>query len=50
VTALRNGDEVLPAMLDAIASATRTIAFSNYILLRGTDGGGIRRCAGRAST
>ncbi len=31
VTALYNGDEVFPAMLDAIRSAKRTITFESYI-------------------
>ena len=31
VTALLNGDEVFPAMLDAIRSARRTITFESYI-------------------
>jgi cardiolipin synthase len=31
VTALYNGDEVFPAMLDAIRSARRTITFESYI-------------------
>lgn len=40
VAVLRNGDEVLPAMLDAISSATSTIAFSNYIFWAGPTAAG----------
>jgi cardiolipin synthase len=31
ITRLRNGDEIFPAMLKAIAAATNTISFENYI-------------------
>jgi cardiolipin synthase len=35
VEVLRNGWEIFPSMLDAIASATQTIDFSNYIFWKG---------------
>jgi cardiolipin synthase len=35
VDVLRNGSEIFPSMLDAIASATQTIDFSNYIFWKG---------------
>ncbi len=35
VTALHNGDEIFPAMLDAIAAAQRSITFEIYIYLQG---------------
>ncbi len=38
VTALCNGDEIFPAMLDAIRSARRTITFETYIYWSGTVG------------
>ena len=31
ITRLRNGDEIFPAMLKALAAATNTISFENYI-------------------
>jgi cardiolipin synthase A/B len=36
VTVLRNGDEIFPAMLDAIRSAQRTIAFATYVYWTGS--------------
>jgi len=36
VTILQNGDEIFPAMLEGIRSATRTITFENFLL---KDGG-----------
>ena len=38
VTALRNGDEIFPAMLEAIRSANRTITFETYIYWSGAVG------------
>ncbi|HEX6644369.1 MAG TPA: cardiolipin synthase [Gemmatimonadales bacterium] len=38
VTALQNGDEIFPAMLEAIRSAERTITFETYIYWSGTIG------------
>jgi cardiolipin synthase len=38
VTALRNGDEIFPAMLEAIRSARRTITFETYIYWSGKIG------------
>jgi cardiolipin synthase len=38
VAELRNGDEILPAMLDAIHRAERTITFETYIYWSGTVG------------
>lgn len=38
VLALQNGDEIFPAMLDAIRGAQRTIAFETYIYWAGTVG------------
>lgn len=38
VTALCNGDEIFPAMLDAIRGARRTITFETYIYWSGTIG------------
>lgn len=38
VRALQNGDEIFPAMLDAIRSAQHTITFENYIYWSGTIG------------
>ncbi len=38
VTALFNGDEIFPAMLDAIASAERTITFETFIYWSGDMG------------
>lgn len=35
LTVLRNGDEIFPAMLDAIASARRTIDFMTYVYWKG---------------
>ena len=35
VDVLRNGDEIFPSMLDAIASASRTVDFSTYIFWKG---------------
>jgi cardiolipin synthase len=44
VSALYNGDEIFPAMLDAIASATRSVTFETYIYWSG----GIGRAFGEA--
>ena len=38
VTALCNGDEIFPAMLEAMRSATRTITFETYIYWSGSIG------------
>ena len=38
VTDLQNGDQIFPAMLDAIASAQRTITFETYIYWSGDIG------------
>src|SRR5690606_2847442 len=38
VTAYQNGDEIFPAMLDAIASARETITFETYIYWSGEVG------------
>lgn len=38
VTALHNGDEIFPAMLDAIQNAERTITFEIYIYWKGDIG------------
>src|SRR5687768_6577654 len=38
VRALHNGDEIFPAMLDAIRRAERTICFETYIYWSGTIG------------
>ncbi len=38
ITALRNGDEIFPAMLEAIRSARRTITFETYIYWSGAIG------------
>jgi cardiolipin synthase len=38
VTALRNGDEIFPAMLEAIRGAKRTITFETYIYWSGRIG------------
>ena len=38
VLALQNGDEIFPAMLEAIGKAQRTIAFETYIYWAGTVG------------
>lgn len=38
VTALLNGDEIFPAMLEAIRSAQKTITFETYIYWSGTIG------------
>src|SRR4051812_34125928 len=38
VTTLRNGDEIFPAMLEAIRSATQTITFETYIYWSGEIG------------
>ena len=38
ITALQNGDEIFPAMLAAIRSATRTITFETYIYWSGKVG------------
>jgi len=38
VTTLLNGDEVFPAMLEAIRSARRSIDFETYIYWSGTVG------------
>jgi len=38
VTVLRNGDEIFPAMLEAIAAATRTIDFLTFVYWRGEIG------------
>ena len=35
VTDLENGDEIFPAMLDAIHSATKTVTFETYIFWKG---------------
>ena len=35
VTPLQNGDEIFPAMLEAIQSAERTITFENFLLTKG---------------
>ena len=35
VEVLRNGEEIFPSMLEAIASATRTVDFSTYIMWAG---------------
>jgi cardiolipin synthase len=36
VTVLRNGDEIFPAMLDAMRSAQRTIVFATYVYWTGS--------------
>jgi cardiolipin synthase len=36
VQVLENGDEIFPAMLEAIRSARRTITFENFVFSRGT--------------
>jgi cardiolipin synthase len=38
ITALQNGDEIFPAMLEAIREATRTITFETYIYWSGDIG------------
>ena len=38
VTALCNGDEIFPAMLDAIGGAAKTICFETFIYWSGTIG------------
>jgi len=38
ITALQNGDEIFPAMLEAIRGATRTISFETYIYWSGRIG------------
>ena len=38
ITALQNGDEIFPAMLEAIRRAQRTITFETYIYWSGTVG------------
>jgi len=38
ITALQNGDEIFPAMLEAIRGAQRTITFETYIYWSGTVG------------
>src|ERR1041385_7070647 len=38
VKALRNGDQIFPAMLDAIAAAKKTIDFETYIYWSGDIG------------
>ena len=38
ITALQNGDEIFPAMLEAIRRAQRTITFETYIYWSGTIG------------
>lgn len=38
ITALSNGDEIFPSMLEAIRSARRTITFETYIYWSGTIG------------
>ncbi len=43
VTALCNGDEIFPAMLDAIRSAQRTITFETYIYWSGSIGEAVAR-------
>jgi len=35
VTALENGDQIFPALLDAIRSARRTITFENFLFREG---------------
>jgi cardiolipin synthase len=40
VTALQNGDEIFPAMLEAIRGATQTISFETYIYWSGRIGRG----------
>ena len=35
VTALENGDQIFPALLDAIRSAQRTITFENFLFREG---------------
>lgn len=35
ITILQNGDEIFPAMLEGIRSATRTITFENFLLKEG---------------
>ncbi len=38
VTTLRNGDEIFPAMLQAVRSATKTVDFETYIYWNGSVG------------
>ncbi len=38
ITALQNGDQIFPAMLEAIRGATRTISFETYIYWSGRIG------------
>jgi cardiolipin synthase len=38
VDTLLNGDEIFPAMLEAIRNARRTITFETYIYWSGTSG------------
>jgi cardiolipin synthase len=35
VTALENGDQIFPALLEAIRSAQRTITFENFLFKEG---------------
>ena len=49
VTALLNGDQAFPAMLEAIRSAKHSITLEAYIFWPGTDGDDLRRGARRAS-
>ena len=48
VTALSNGDEIFPAMLEAIRGAQRTITFETYIYWSGAIGKAFAGRAGRA--
>ena len=47
ITDLENGDEIFPAMLDAIHSAQKTITFNLYLLVR-RHRQEIQRCVERA--
>src|ERR1041385_5664720 len=38
ITALRNGDQIFPAMLEAIAGARKTVDFETYIYWSGDIG------------
>jgi len=48
VTALRNGEEAYPAMLDAIASAENHIFLTTYLLDKDETGAHFRQALGRA--
>ena len=47
VDVYRNGDEIFPAMLDAIRGAERTVDLMTYVYWSGDIARRVRRCSGR---